>query len=209
MKSLNILNKKIFLKLIRARRIDVLLLLVFILITISCSPKQPVEINNKPITITNIINTNTPSFVGSSTKVPPEEILFDNVVKIQTCVNIEGCYNSSMDLDNPKDEIVDYGSVDISFMYAGGTSYFLTLNLKNGAMGYLDQNNFTSIDVCKSKLEYFSKGSFPEFPSGRPICVLTNEGRIAIIRFIGDSFKLEMIEGVNTATLDVQITVWK
>ena len=112
----------------RAPRIGILLFLVFILNTISCSPKQPFEISNKPITITKIINTNTPSFVGSSTKLPPEEILYDKVVKIQTCVNIDGCYNSSIDLDNPKDEIDDIGTIDIFIRYAGGTSYFLTFN---------------------------------------------------------------------------------
>jgi hypothetical protein len=193
-----------------ARRIGILLLfLAFITNTISCSPKQPFDISKKPITITKIIDTNTPNFVISNTKVPPEEILYDDVVKIQTCVNVDGCYNSSMDLDNPKGEIADNVSVDISFMYSGGTSYFLTLDPKNGSMGYINQNTNMSIDVCKSNLDSYKKGSFPEFPSGRPICILTNEGRIAIIQYRRDSFKLEMIEGVNTATLEVQITVWK
>ncbi len=87
---------------------------------------------------------------------------------------------SYLDLD--KGRVFDNTDADIALIVSGGTNLFNVLQPINGAKkSKLSGKEDMSLDDCKQHLEDLSTGNIPDFPPGKQICILTNQGQFALI----------------------------
>lgn len=88
--------------------------------------------------------------------------------------------NSYLDLDTGS--VIDNTDADIALIVSGGTSLFSVLQPINGAKGsLLTGTENISLDNCGQHLETLVTNNIPDFSPGRYICVLTNQGRLALV----------------------------
>lgn len=87
------------------------------------------------------------------------------------------------DLDFILDASKDPAAPDIQLVWSGGSDNFLSLLPINGSMKMILDGEMGLAD-CYKNLEHFTKGNIPNYREGT-ICILTNQNRIGIIRYIG------------------------
>jgi hypothetical protein len=115
---------------------------------------------------------------------------------------IEYSSDSQFDLDSLGNKSLSEIIGDIVFVRSGGSSIFYSLLPVNGAKAYYPGVDDIGYKYCAENIKLYSNGSIPEFLNGKPICVLTNEGNLAIINYVQESF-------LNTESeIQAKIEVW-
>jgi hypothetical protein len=113
-------------------------------------------------------------------------ILFTNSFsdKISPFIDLDsGCFSGMGNIEN----------ADVKLETSCGSDCYTYLTPVNGAKRYLlnseSEENFYI--QCIDNLSIFTPGNIPDFSSGNPICILTNENKIAVLTFanIGCSYR--------------------
>jgi len=92
-----------------------------------------------------------------------------------------------IDLDLGADGLGQVESADLVFTCSKGSTISYVLSPVNGASYKIFYTDTVGYDDCVENLAGFSKKSIPDFSAG-PICVLTNEGRMAFVQYVPDSW---------------------
>ena len=85
-------------------------------------------------------------------------------------------------LDLDKGIVLDNLDADIALIVSGGTSLFNVIQPLNGTIAGSVGTQALSIDDCQSRIESLSAGNIPEVTPGNHLCVLTNQGRLALVK---------------------------
>jgi hypothetical protein len=146
----------------------------------------------------------------TSTSYPGDnEFLYKNTVVIVDLVdNFDDM--AQINLDNLNDNAIT--DVDITIERNIGTDVNYSLLPVNNAIFYYSKDTSLNFDLCKEhfpdvgldSVEYLSQGD--NFIYGGSYCVLTSEGRIAIVNYIDGSLK--PIGTAYEENLSVNITVY-
>jgi hypothetical protein len=159
-----------------------------------------------------ILPTISPSTRTEVIKIPTREnnnhepiILFEGEITLRTVIN-NAKFNSFVDLDTQKEGKQGDLLSDLQFNGSGGTSIFFTIKPINGVKGFSSNQGLIDYKYCLDNIPLYSEGSLPEFLSGLPICVLTNERRMAILQYKENSFVEEKDGYISVVIL---VRVWE
>lgn len=138
--------------------------------------------SNTPTTISTHTRTATPTPVSvptPSTTPQPEILHSDNVRLIADYVDPT---RSRLDLDTGQVLGPDNQEADIELLMTAGSMVFLNINTVNGARAQIYRSGVHSFDACFERREELIQNLIPDYEYGT-ICVLTNEGRLSLLRF--------------------------
>lgn len=132
------------------------------------------------------------------------DFLYQNVkVKLNMDISNTDAY-SYVNLDDLSDNDMTKSDMELIAYQGRLKSYFL--NPANYATFYFSGETSMDFQSCVEHLAEFRDFPAGWFYSGRPICVLTNEGRIAVVNYIKDSQVRN--ENTHIASLEFNITVY-
>lgn len=84
-------------------------------------------------------------------------------------------------LDLDKGNVFDNADADITLILSGGTSLFNVIQPINGAKAESAGIQALSINDCKPRIKNLSTNNIPEVVPGNHLCILTNQGRFALV----------------------------
>lgn len=88
--------------------------------------------------------------------------------------------SSSVDLDNITHQNLE--TADFVIIISQGSQTFIVLKPINGASAFIPDQETIDYYSCKDNFANFTSKTRFEYISGEPICILTTEGRIGIVR---------------------------
>jgi hypothetical protein len=132
------------------------------------------------------------------------KILHQGETTLRTTTN-EIDPSTYFDLDSEKQGTGDPIKGDIAFQSSAGSMVFYFLMPVNSAISYYQMGASASYEDCFQALSSFTKGSIPEFNDGKPICLLTNENHLAMVKYIANSIHRAQN---GEATVSISYIVW-
>jgi hypothetical protein len=118
-----------------------------------------------------------------------------------------------LNLDDLNDNGPENSDVLITHNYTGKGIYF-RLSPTNGATYYYSDLHSMSLESCMAHYPFTNMDTqkYPEvgllLQSGRDYCVLTNEGRLSIIRF-DQEFKDKLVDGSYYTQIEAVVTTYR
>lgn len=121
--------------------------------------------------------------------------------------NLEGDSNS-LDLDSGKVVGNDSGNADISLRTNVGSMnmIFDVLYPLNGAKQFSTYHTEASFSECFQNLSNYSSSNIPDFGEDNALCFITNEGRLAAIRYVPNSYKRS--DNNHEVSIRIKYIVW-
>ncbi len=189
-----------------------LIILVLSLMVTGCEKKSVSEsteliINTEQTSKTNYV---VPSVTNIIRETDPPVLVDGDEIALFTRLSKEQpdlCENplaAWVDLDLGVDGLGHVESADLVFTCSKGSMIYYVLSPANGASYKIFYTEGISFDDCAQDSEMFTKRSIPDFPAG-PICILTDEGRLAMVQYVPDSWH----SGYGgEASILLRITVW-
>lgn len=95
--------------------------------------------------------------------------------------NSHSTEHSEAYLDLDTGDVLNNADADIALIVSGGTTLFNVLQPTNGAKVRSMGLEEMSLENCRQRIESLSTHNIPEVTAGNHLCVLTNQGRLAIL----------------------------